>query len=503
MSQIKKLAGQTLLYGLSNILAKMLNYLLTPLLSYLLVDNAGQIANGNMAIIYASMTFFNIIFTYGMETAYFRFSNKDGIEKNNLFQTAFSSLLISTLVFTSIVLICRNWFADLMVLDHPVFINLMVAIIAIDTIAVIPFAKLRQEQRPLKYAMIKVLGILCTILLTVWFVVYSPEFIQQHSHSLYSKIFSDLPTTALLLLANVAGSLFTLLLLYKEWLQFRGRLDLGLWKQVMQYSIPFIVIGLGGMINEVIDRIMLSRMYHGTAEEAKAITASYNFSYKLAIFITLFIQAFKMAAEPFFFNQSKEKNAPETYAKVMHWFVITLCVAFLFTVLYLDIFKFFIGPQYRYGLGVVPILLAANVCLGIYYNLAVWYKITDKLTYGMGITIFGTILTLGINYYFIPTYGMYACAWATLICYATMMIVSYYFGQKHYKIPYNLGSSSTYMILTVILYLTHTFIRQTFVGNVISIFSGSILLGIFLIFILKRESWQFATLWKSARKKQA
>ncbi len=502
MSQLKKLASQTVLYGLSNILAKMLNYLLTPLLSYLLIDHAGQIANGNLAIIYASMTFFNVFFTYGMETAYFRFSNKEGIIKNNLFQTAFSSLLISTIFFASIIFLCRNWFSNIMVLDHSVFINLMVAIIAVDTIAVIPFAKLRQEQRPLKYAFIKVMGILCTIVLTVWFVAYSPQFIIRHPYTLYAEYFGNLPTTALLLIANLVGSIITLLLLNKEWLQFRGKVDFVLWKQILLYSLPFIVIGLGGMINEVIDRIMLSRLFNGTATEAKAVTATYNFSYKLAIFITLFIQAFKMAAEPFFFNQSKEKNATETYAKVMHWFVITLCIAFLFTTLYIDVFKFFIGPQYRYGLGVVPILLAANVCLGIYYNLAVWYKVTDKLMYGMGITLFGAIVTIGINFYFIPIFGMFACAWATLICYGSMMLLSYYFGQKHYKVPYDLRSMGVYFLITSILFLLQNLISHEFISVKIRVIFGSCFFLFFLMVVIKKESIKMSSI-VTVRKNQS
>jgi O-antigen/teichoic acid export membrane protein len=496
MSQLKKLASQTLLYGLSNIMAKMLNYLLTPLLSYLLINQAGQIANGNMAIIYASMTFFNIIFTYGMETAYFKFSNQDGVEKNKLFQTSLTSLIISTVFLCGVVFFTREWLSKLMSLDQTIYINFMFLIIAIDTIAVIPFAKLRQEQRPLKYAITKLLGILVTIGFTLWFIVFSPSYIIHHTESFYTSIIKPYDTTSLLLISNVAGSLITLLLLIKEWKGFRFNIDINLWKKVIGYSLPFIIIGLGGMINEVIDRIMLSKLYVGTVEEAKSITATYNFSYKLAIFITLFIQAFKMAAEPFFFNQSKEKNAPEIYAKVMYWFVITLCIAFLFTSLFIDGFKYFIGPQYRYGLGVVPILLSANVCLGIYYNLSVWYKITDNLKYGIAITLFGAALTLSINYYFIPSYGMYASAYATLICYGTMMILSYFLGQKFYSIPYKIKSIGFYVLMAAICFICQN-ILSLFISSVsIRLLTGFILLGIYLILIVKKESVEILSLLK-------
>jgi O-antigen/teichoic acid export membrane protein len=496
MSQLKKLASQTLLYGLSNIMAKMLNYLLTPLLSYLLINQAGQIANGNMAIIYSSMTFFNIIFTYGMETAYFKFSNQDGIEENRLFQTSLTSLIISTVFLCGVVFFTREWLSNWMSLEQSIYINFMFLIIAIDTIAVIPFAKLRQEQRPLKYAITKLLGILVTIGFTLWFIVFSPSYIIHHPESFYTSIIQPYDTTSLLLLSNVAGSFITLLLLIKEWKGFRFNIDINLWKKIIGYSLPFIIIGLGGMINEVIDRIMLSKLYVGTVEEAKSITATYNFSYKLAIFITLFIQAFKMAAEPFFFNQSKEKNAPETYAKVMYWFVITLCVAFLFTSLFIDGFKYFIGPQYRQGLGVVPILLSANVCLGIYYNLSVWYKITDNLKYGIAITLFGAALTLSINFYFIPSYGMYASAYATLICYGTMMILSYFLGQKFYSIPYKIKSIGFYVLMAAICFICQ-YILSLFISSVsIRLLTGFILLGIYLILIVKKESVEILSLLK-------
>jgi len=494
MSQIKKLAKQTVLYGLSNIMAKMLNYLLTPLLSYLLIGHSGQIANGNLAIIYASMTFINILFTYGMETTYFRFSNDEKINRKNLFQTSMFSLILSTLFFTIILIIFKNAVAQLMVLEQAYYVNLMVLIIAVDTISIIPFAKLRQEEKPLKYAMVKVLGILITIALTVWFIVYSPAYIHNNPQTIYSHYLADYSTTALLLMANLFGSFFTFLLLIKEWQIFRFRFDFPLWKKLMKYSLPFVIIGLGGMINEVIDRIMLSRLFSGTIIEAKAATATYNFSYKLAIFITLFIQAFKMAAEPFFFSKSTQKDAKEVYAKVMHWFVITLCIAFLFTALFLDAFKYFIGPEYRSGIYVVPILLAANVCLGIYYNLAVWYKVTDKLNYGIGITLFGAGLTLLINFYFIPVYGMQACAWATLICYASMMLLSYYFGQLHYPIPYHLKSIGFYVLMGAICFMVQQTTNHFTSNLMVRLSCGLILFFAYLILVKSKEGIKFSYL---------
>jgi len=391
------------------------------------------------------------------------------------------------MVLSMLLILCNTSLAQLIGVDKAVFINYAIAIVAIDTIAVIPFAKLRQQEQPLKYAFIKIGGILTTLLLTAWFVLYSPAFCKAHAQSAYAQWITPLSTTELLLLANLLGSLFTFLFLWKEWFSVRFNIDWNLWKRILTYSLPFLIIGLGGMINEVIDRIMLGKLVSADALISKTTTAIYNFNYKLAIFITLFIQAFKMAAEPFFFNQSKEKEAPLLYAKVMHWFVITLCLAFLFTALFLDVWKFYIGPTYRSGIGVVPILLAANVCLGIYYNLAVWYKVSDNLKYGVLITLIGATITLVLNYLFIPTYGMFACAWTTFICYAVMMILSYSIGQKHYPIPYAIKKISSYLILTAVLFFAQSFIAHQLDALFLKICSGLIAFALFLAYVVKQE----------------
>ncbi|MFN5942728.1 MAG: lipopolysaccharide biosynthesis protein, partial [Bacteroidota bacterium] len=239
MSQLKKLASQTVLYGLSNVGAKLINYLLNPILSYALIDAAGKAANGNMALLYASITFLNIVFTYGMETAYFRFSANKEISKQTLFQTSFTSLFFSTMVLSMLLILCNTSLAQLIGVDKAVFINYAIAIVAIDTIAVIPFAKLRQQEQPLKYAFIKIGGILTTLLLTAWFVLYSPDFCKAHAQSAYAQWITPLSTTELLLLANLLGSLFTFLFLWKEWFSVRFNIDWNLWKRILTYSLPF------------------------------------------------------------------------------------------------------------------------------------------------------------------------------------------------------------------------------------------------------------------------
>lgn len=484
MASLKKLAGQTVWYGLSNIAAKLLNYILTPLITYLLNTPKGNVDYGDVSMLYAAISFANIIFTYGLETGYFRFSSKDA-EQKNLFHTLFSSLIGTTVLLSLLLLFFRIPISEFVEQNgHSEYIVLCTFIIAFDTLSALPFARLRQEERPRKYAFVKVAGIIVNIILTVFFIYYSPKFVAEYPHSSYAAWYAKQTNVGLLLMANLAQSIITFLLLWREWKDFRFKIDTALWKKVMLYSTPMLVVGLAGMVNETADRLLLLKLLPGDADIAKTIVGIYSANYKLAIFITLFIQAFRLGAEPFFFNQSKDKNAPQTYARVMKWFVLTLCIAFLFTALYLDVWVRIIGSSYRSGVGVVPILLAANVALGIYYNLSVWYKITDRMSMGIYITLIGAAITLVINYLFIPQYGMYACAWATFACYSIMVLISYLLGQKYFPVPYNVLRIAGYLLL-----MTALFFAQRGIGNYVAalpwkIISATVLMGIFLLCVV-------------------
>jgi len=287
-------------------------------------------------------------------------------------------------------------------------------------------------------------------------------------------------------------NVFVVVMLFPEWSKYRFRFDAALWKKVFRFSAPMIVIGLAGMINEVMDRQMIVKFLDIPLEQAKMLSGIYSANYKLAIFITLFIQAFKLAAEPFFFKQAKEKDAHKTYANLMMWFVATLSVAFLVTMLYIDVWKHLILTEpYWMGLGVVPILLFANISLGIYYNLSVWYKITDKMKYGVYITIFGALITIVGNYIFIPKYGMYAAAWSTFACYTAMVLVSYVTGRRHFPVAYPIKKIACVLLVALLFYGLQIGFLSLFTdlsrsGTIWrSIISGSILLLGFVIFILK------------------
>ncbi len=494
MASLKQLAGQTVWYGLSNIAAKLLNQLLTPIITYMLNNPSGMIDYGNFSMVYACMSFVNIVYTYGLETAYFRFA-ASGTDKDKLFQTTFTSLMLSSLVFSLVIIYFRQPISDFIGLGtHSEYIVWCVLIIVFDTLAAIPYARLRQEGRPRKYAFTRVAGIIVNIVLTVFLIAYCPRSVAANPGSAFAQWYAGYTPLGFLIMANLGQAIVTFLLLYREWLDYRFQVDKELWKKIIVYCWPMVIVGMGGMVNETMDRLMLPKLLPGSEEMQKTAVGIYAANYKIAIFITLFIQAFRMSAEPFFFSQSANKNAPETYARVMKWFVITLCVAFLFTALYIDLWQYFVGPHYRSGLGVVPILLAANVALGIYYNLSVWYKITDRMNMGMLITLVGAAITVALNFAFIPAFGMYACAWATLAAYSAMMVLSYFMGQRHFPVPYPVGKLLGYIGVMLVLFFIQKGAMHITGNLMIRLSSATLLMFTFLGLVIKTEKKELVSL---------
>jgi O-antigen/teichoic acid export membrane protein len=299
------------------------------------------------------------------------------------------------------------------------------------------------------------------------------------------------------IIANLIASGVTLLFLAKEFFQFKFKPDANFWKEMMRYSWPLIIVGFGGMINETIDRIMLLKFYPGTTEQAFSQSGIYSANYKLAVLIVLFIQAFRMGAEPFFFKQSTSENAQRTYARVMKFFVIACCFCFLAVVLFLDIWKYFMGtrhPEYYTGLKVVPILMVAKIFLGVYYNLSVWYKLTNRNLTGAWITLGGAAITILFNWIFIPIWGYMACAIATVLCYGFMMVASYLLGQKHYRIPYAWKKLLAYIVICIILFGIHQAFLLLGLDPWINRLAGLALIGLFSLLILNVEKKEFQRL---------
>ena len=492
MSGIKKLAGQTIWYGASSIAARFLNYLLTPYLTLtLLVTDYGE-----MTIIYSALPFLNVIFTYGLETAYFRYVQKKEHEEE-VYNTSTVSLIVSTMFLTTLMILFRGPIADLLKIEkHPEYVTWSAFIIAFDSLSALAFARLRYENRPRKFAFTRIIGILINIAVTIFFLSVCPKIAKDNPNSFLLIFYNKNLGVGYVLIANLVQSIVTFILLRKEFFSFKWKFNGALWKQIMIYSMPLIVAGFGGMINETFDRIMLA-WWSGEKTERlmKAQVATYGACYKLSILITLFVQAFRMGAEPFFFKQAQGENAPKTYARVMKFFVITVCVMFLFVVLFLDIWRYFIqNEKYWEGLRVVPILLFANIFLGIYYNLSIWYKINNRTMAGAWITIIGAVLTIVINFIFIPRYGYMACAWATFVCYGSMMVVSYIWGQKVYRVPYAWKKLLAYMVISVLLYLVHWLFGMLGLSIWVNRGLSVILISLFCLLILNIERKEFQKL---------
>ncbi len=484
MSSIKKLVSQTAWYGLSSIAARFISYLLVPYLTYKFTESA----YGEMSMVYSFIPFLNVIVSHGMETAYFRFGTKEN-ELKIYHTSSFSMLMVTALVIMALI----HWSAPvaqiLQITAHPEYITLIAWVVALDAITTIPFSRLRLQERPKKFAFIKIGGIVVNILATYFFISFLPQYTQAHPTHFLNSIYKPDWPVGYILMAGIIQNVFVLLLLKKEMGALRFSFDFDLWKQMMLYALPLILVGLGGMINETLDRIMLGWWAPGGSPEAnKAIVGIYSACYKLAILITISVQAFRMGAEPFFFKQAESDNAQKTYARVMKFFAITLCIMFLMVVLYLDIWKEFIrNPAMHVGLKVVPILLMANIFLGIYYNLSIWYKLSNKTMAGAWITLLGALLTIVINYLAIPYYGYMASAWATFFCYGAMMVVSYKWGQKVYPVPYATKKLIAYFIIALIVYGINTLIHLVSQNQPFNYLFATILLFAFIAFVARIE----------------
>lgn len=477
-------------YGVPTIASRFLGYALSLFLFWLYKPSS----TASITQVYAVIPFLNILFTYGLETSYFRFVQEN--DKSVVFNTLMSSILITTILFTSMLLLNTNTLAAAIDFpDHPEYIQWMAWILFFDTLSVIPFAKLRQEERPRFYAFVKVFSIVVNVVLVVFFVGVCPEWYAANPSDPWLFFYDPAIDIGYYIIANMISSILTLVLLSKELISFRFSFNWGLWKKVMHYSYPLIIVGLGGMINEMLSRLVYMRVLELPREEELRQLGIFGANYKLAVLITIFIQVFRMGAEPFFFNQSKEENAPRTYARVMKFFVIACSLIWLAIVVNLPLIKY-IGygknsALYEEGLSIVPILAMGSVFLGIYYNLSVWYKLTNKTLTGAWITIGGAVITVLLNIWWIPLFGYNGSAWATFVCYAFMMIISYKLGQKHYPIPYVTKKLMAYLVIVTLLFLLHQlfihFITQLWAG----ITFGCFLLAVYGWFILLVERKEF------------
>jgi O-antigen/teichoic acid export membrane protein len=486
MSSIKKLAGQTIWYGVPTIASRFLGYLMNMALPFLFQQPE---KTADLTQVYALIPFLNILFTYGMETAFFRFH----AEKNRqqLYNTLSVSLIGSTLLFSILLYIATPWLTKATGLEaHPEYLHWMVLILLFDTLSVLPFAVLRQENRPKKYAFVRVAGILINILVVIIGLGIIPSFAKDHPDHLINRLLPGDIGIGYYIIGNICGAAFTWLLLYKEWKQIRFEWNGTLWKEVMQYSYPLIIVGLGGMINDMLSRLVYQHVVDVPQEQARHELGIFANLYRIAVLITIMIQAFRMAAEPFFFKQAKEEQAQKTYARVMKFFVLACCFMFLGIGLYLDVLKWIItlkSEAWGEGINVVLLLAMGNIFLGIYYNLSIWYRLTNKNLYGAAITIGGAVITIALNIVLIPKLHYWGAAIATFTCYLIMMLVSYWLGQKYYPVPYARKKIIAYLVLVSLVVVLHKGILLLYTPLWFSVLTGTLLLLLFTLFVLKVE----------------
>ena len=489
MNPLKKLASQTAIYGLPTIVGRLLNYFLTPLYTYMYTTSEF----GDVTSAYAYVSFLLVFLTYGMETSLFRFSQTE-IEKEKVYASALISLLVSSVSFVLIAgLFAIPISETLKFSGHPEYIIWFAIILGCDAFSAIPFARLREQGKAKRFAIIRSLNILINIGLNLFFIWFCKG-VHESSDSSF-KAFVDCiynPEIGIgyIFISNLLASVITLLLLTPEIISVKWKMDIDIWKRMMKYGIPLLIAGLAGMTNETLDRTLIP--YLLPEEIGKSQNGIYGACYKVAILMTIFIQAFRFAAEPFFFSQSKEKDSKETNAVIMKYFVIICSTIFLGTTMNLDWIQYFVGADFRKGMDVVPILLLANLFLGIFINQSIWYKLTGQTGYGAILTIFGAIITISLNLYWIPRIGYMGSAWATLICYGSMMIVSYFLGNKHYPVNYDLKRILGYLGLSLTLYFISRLIKTETVT--INLLLNNLLLVAFVGFVWKMEKNNFKKL---------
>ena len=477
MNPLKKLASQTAIYGLPTIAGRLLNYLLTPLYTY----NFSPGEFGVNTTAYAYVSFLLVFLTYGMETTLFRFSQTES-DKAKVYTTSLISLFVTSVIFIIVAsTFSVNISEAIKFTGHPEYVVWFAIIIGTDAFAAIPFAKLREQGKAKRFATIKTFSIALNIGLNLFFILFCKKVYDSPGSTLkpfIDHIYSPEIGIGYIFISNLIASVATLLLLSPEILRVRYVFDSHLWKLMMTYSLPLLIAGLAGMVNETLDRILLTHLL--PEQTAMVQTGIYGACYKISIIMTIFVQTFRFAAEPFFFNHSKEKDSKKTYATVMNYFVVICSLIFLGTMMNMEWIKYFVGEKYRSGLDVVPILLLANMFLGIFFNQSIWYKLTGQTKYGAYLTIFGAIITIALNFYWIPRIGYMGSAWATLICYASMMIASYFLGNKHYIVDYDLKRILGYLGLSVTLYAVSRFI-QTEIVAINLIIDNSLLIGFIMI----------------------
>lgn len=482
MAGLKSLAKDTAIYGLSSIIGRFLNYLLVPL--YTIKLSAASGGYGVVTNIYAMTALLLVVLTYGMETGFFRFANKKDEDPLKVYSSTLITVGGSSVLFVLFCLVFIEPIAGFLgYADHPEYIAMMAIVVALDAFQCIPFAYLRYRKRPIKFAGIKMLFVVSNILLNLFFLVLCP-WLNAHSPETISWFYDPGYGVGYVFLANLICTSLQMLFFVNELRGFQYVLDKALIKRMFSYSFPILILGLAGILNQTVDKIIFPFLLDN-ANEARVQLGIYGAASKIAMVMAMFTQAFRYAYEPFVFGKEKDGDSRQTYASAMKFFVIFTLLAFLAVMFYMDILRFIITPDYWPGLKVVPIVMAAEMFMGVYFNLSFWYKLIDETRWGAYFSLIGCVIIVLLNIIFVPIYGYIACAWAGLAGYFTVTLLSYFVGQKKYPINYDLKRIGLYVLLAAVLYVASVFIVPENVVFRLLFRTG--LLFVFIAFIVKKD----------------
>ncbi|MBP6980333.1 MAG: polysaccharide biosynthesis protein [Bacteroides sp.] len=482
MAGLKSLAKDTAIYGLSSIIGRFLNYLLVPL--YTIKLSAASGGYGVVTNIYAMTALLLVVLTYGMETGFFRFANKKDEDPLKVYSSTLITVGGSSVLFVLFCLVFIEPIAGFLgYADHPEYIAMMAIVVALDAFQCIPFAYLRYRKRPIKFAGIKMLFVVSNILLNLFFLVLCP-WLNAHSPQTISWFYDPGYGVGYVFLANLICTSLQMLFFVNELRGFQYVLDKALIKRMFSYSFPILILGLAGILNQTVDKIIFPFLLDN-ANEARVQLGIYGAASKIAMVMAMFTQAFRYAYEPFVFGKEKDGDSRQTYASAMKFFVIFTLLAFLAVMFYMDILRYIITPDYWPGLKVVPIVMAAEMFMGVYFNLSFWYKLIDETRWGAYFSLIGCVIIVLLNIIFVPIYGYIACAWAGLAGYFTVTLLSYFVGQKKYPINYDLKGIGLYVLLAAVLYVASVFIVPENVVFRLLFRTG--LLFVFIAFIVKKD----------------
>jgi len=489
LNPLKKLAGETAIYGVSSIVGRFLNWLLFPVYTYIFApDEYGIVAN-----LMSYVALFLVLLTYGMETGYFRFANKEG-KAEITFTTGFLSLSSSTLVFWLLIFVFLNPLADyLQISEHKEYIVLLAATLGLDAITALPFAKLRLQNRAFRYAGLKLINIFVNVGINLFFLVLCPWIHEKFPNIPIESIWNPYIGVGYIFIAYCVASVINFLLLLPDLKFVKFKMDSSLLKEILSYSWPILIVSVCGQINLNLDKMLMPNLIP-EAMDPMYQTGIYGANYKLAVIMTLFIQAFRYAFEPFFFAQAKQENSKQVYADVLKYFTLFCLLIFLGVMFYIDIVKLLIKSNYHEGLSIVPYVLLGNLFFGVFFSLSLWYKLSDKTKYGAIMAIIGSVITIVLNIILVPKIGYQGAAYAVFICFGIMMVVSYLLGQKHYPVPYDIKRILFYFIFAMVLFALGSQIKIE--NQWLKMLAKTPLLLVFIALVIQKEQ-----LWRMLKKR--